>query len=150
MENTTGYALDWDSEIEDSGFVLLPEGDYPFRVLNMERERYEGGSKIGPCNKVILELLVESPEGNAVIKYNLLLHSVLQWKLSEFFIAIGQMKRGGKLLMNWNNVIGTSGRCSVGIRKYTTDKGEEREINEIKKFYDPGNIQQKSYKAGVF
>ena len=39
--NKEGFALDWDDELtnEQKDFVLLPEGDYPFEVTNMERAR---------------------------------------------------------------------------------------------------------------
>ena len=33
-ENTKGKALDWDDEIENDGpeYIILPEGDYKFKV----------------------------------------------------------------------------------------------------------------------
>ena len=47
--NNEGFALGWDDEFtnEQQEFVLLPEGEYPFEVTQMERARYEGGAKLG-------------------------------------------------------------------------------------------------------
>ena len=37
-----GRAFGWDDEFtnEQQEFVLLPEGEYPFEVISMERARY--------------------------------------------------------------------------------------------------------------
>ena len=45
--NNEGFALGWDDEFtnEQQEFVLLPEGEYPFEVTQMERARYEGTLK---------------------------------------------------------------------------------------------------------
>ena len=53
--NIPDRELDWDEEISnDSGFVLLPEGDYPYTITKMERARWEGSAKVGPCRMVRL------------------------------------------------------------------------------------------------
>ena len=46
-------ALGWDDEITDSrpDFILLPDGEYDFTVLNYERAWYPGGAKLPPCPK---------------------------------------------------------------------------------------------------
>ena len=44
----------WDDEIQnDSSFVIVPEGDYNFRVVNFQRGHYGGGDKIPACPKAI-------------------------------------------------------------------------------------------------
>lgn len=130
--------LDWDSEIEkESDFILLPEGDYDFTVTGFERARHSGSDKLPPCNKAIVSLTVNSPEGTAVIKHNLFLHSKCEGLLSNFFCAIGQKKHGEKLKMNWNAIIGKKGRCKISIRNWTDKEGATRQSNEVKRFYDP-------------
>lgn len=137
--------LDWDSEIEkDSDFVLLPEGDYDFTVTNFERARHTGSEKLPPCNKAILTLTIEAPEGTAMIKHNLFLHSKCEGLLSSFFCAIGQKKHGEKLKMDWNAVIGKKGRCKITTRNWTDKEGETRQSNEVKRFYDPPEQAQTS------
>ena len=69
-------AMNWDDTIEnDSSFRLIPDGDYDFTVRSFQRARYEGGKKIGPCPKEILDLDVITSEGVVTLQHNLLLHS---------------------------------------------------------------------------
>ena len=134
---TTGRELGWDDQIEkDSEFILLPEEDYDFEVMSFERGRHAGSDKLPPCNKAILMIKIESPEGVTVIKHNLFLHSITEGMLCAFFSAIGQRQKGEKITMNWNTVTGSRGRCKVGVRKWTGDDGVERSSNDIRKFYE--------------
>lgn len=116
---------------------MLPEGDYNFKVAGFERARHEGSEKLPPCNKAIVTLEVDSPEGSVYIKHNLFLHSKCEGLLSAFFTGIGLKKHGEPLRMNWNAVIGTTGRCKLGIRKWIGKNGEEMQSNEVKRFYAP-------------
>lgn len=130
--------LNWDDEIvKDSDFVLLPEGDYNFRVTAFERGRHNGSEKLPPCSKAIVTLEIDSPEGKAYIKHNLFLHSRCEGLLSNFFTGIGQKKHGEPLKMNWSSVIGSTGRCKVSVRSWINKYGDEMQSNEVKKFYEP-------------
>lgn len=151
--------LGWDDEIEKDGpeFVLLPEGDYEFEVINFERGRHNGSEKLPPCNKAIVHIKVTGKEGITVIKYQLFLHKITEGMLCAFFTGIGQRKKGEKLKMNWNLVVGSKGTLKLGIRKYKNKDGEERQSNEVKKFYEPVNQtqaptinQQTTFEAGKF
>ena len=131
--------LDWEDEISrESDFILLPEGDYNFRVTGYERARHEGSEKLPPCKKAIVTLEIDSPEGKVYIKHNLFLHTKCEGLLSAFFIGIGQKKHGEPLKMDFNNSIGATGRCKIGIRSWTNkNNGEPMQSNEVKKFYEP-------------
>lgn len=150
MSNNAGYELSWDSPIENDSpeFVVLPEGDYDFEVIEFERARHNGSEKLPPCNKAIVHLKIEGPEGVAIIKHNLFLHSITEGMLCAFFTAIGQRKRGERITMNWNAVVGSKGRARIGIRKWINDQGEEKFFNEVKKFYEPQ--ENKGFEAGRF
>lgn len=130
--------MDWNDTIENDGqeFVTLPEGDYFFTVMTFERGRFPGSAKIPPCNKATLTLQVQAAEVVANIKTDLILFRSLEWKLSSFFRAIGQKKHGEKLVMNWNTVVGSSGRCHVTQRKYNDKNGVERIANDVDRYYD--------------
>lgn len=130
--------MDWNDSIETDGqeFILLPEGDYNFRVTNFERGRFPGGQKIPACNKATITIQIDSEEGIASIRFDLLLYRSVEWKLSSFFRCIGQKKHGEKLTMDWNKVIGSIGRCHVKQRTYTNNYGDEKVINDVDKFYD--------------
>lgn len=136
--------LGWDDEIEKDGsdFILLPEGDYDFTVAKFERGRFQGSAKMPACNQAKLELTVHSPEhGNVVIFHNLLLHTKTEGLLSNFFAGIGQKKKGEKLRMNWNAVIGARGRLKLEINKFIKNDGSEGTNNQVKKFYSYEEIQ---------
>ena len=77
MANTTNErAMDWEDTIEnESNFRIIPEGDYSFTVSKLTRARYNGGAKIGPCPRAILDLDVVTPEGVVTVQHNLLLHT---------------------------------------------------------------------------
>lgn len=140
MENAPDFdAMDWDDEIsQDSNFILLPEGDYDFTVDSFERGWYDGGKKIGPCKKAVVVLRIKGRdrdtgrEGEAFVRHQLLLNKKLENFLCEFFIAIGQRKKGEAMKMNWNMVPGSAGRAKIGIRTYNG-----KDYNEVKKFLDP-------------
>lgn len=155
MNNEIDRELNWDDQIENDGqeFVLLPEGNYDFEVITFERGRFNGSEKIPACNQATLTLKLVATNGqSATVKSNLLLHSKVEWKLCEFFTSIGQRKKGEKVSMNWNAVIGSRGRCEVTIRNWKKDDGTPMQNNEIKKFLEPieGQTTGPQWKAGNF
>lgn len=136
-----GYELGWDAEIENEGkdFVVAEPGDYDFTVIGFERGRFEGSAKMPPCNQAKLSIRIDIPgeAGECVIKHNLFLHSKTEWKLCEFFTAIGQRKKGQRVSMNWNAVTGARGRCKVSKRSFRNKDNKELWTNDIDKFYAP-------------
>lgn len=64
----------------------------------------------------------------------------LERKLCEFFTAIGQRKKGQRVSMNWNAVIGSRGRCKVTKRSFKSkNTGADLWTNDIEKFYAPAD-----------
>lgn len=130
--------LDWNDTIEkdSSDFITLPEGDYDFTVDSFDRARHNGSEKLPPCNKAVLKIRIDDPAGTVIVTHNLFLHTRTEGMLSAFFSSIGQKRKGERLRMNWALVPGARGRLRLGIHKYQKDgEGEDRTINEIKKFY---------------
>lgn len=132
------HEIGWDDEISsDRGqYIILKEGDYNFVVSAFERARFPGSSKIPACNKAVLTLAVDTPDGAVAVKYDLILWSSLEWKISEFFRAIGQKKHGEKFRPQWSAVIGSKGRGHFKPRTYIKKDGTEGEINDVERFYD--------------
>ena len=151
-QNTAGYALGWDDEIENEGpeFVVLPEGDYDFEVISFERARHAGSANLPACPKAIVSIKIKGEKGTTTIKHNLFLHSNTEGFLCAFFTAIGQRKKGEKITMNWNQVVGSKGRAKVYIDKWKNDKGEELTSNKIQKFYEPEESESKEFEPGRF
>lgn len=144
-----GKEFDWNDEIENDSpeFIVLPEGDYDFKVIDFERGRHNGSANLPPCNKAVVHIQVEGPEGISVIKHQLFLHTKTEGLLCAFFNGIGQRQKGEKMKMQWNRVVGSTGRAKIGIRKWTNDEGKEMTFNEIKKFYEP---EAKGFTPGKF
>jgi hypothetical protein len=148
MAENLGRELGWDDPIENDGpeFVVLPEGDYDFEIIDFERARHPGSEKLPPCPKAIVHIKIIGKEGISIIKHNLFLlqTDTQEGLLCAFFVGIGQRKRGEKnYRMNWNAIIGARGRAKVGIREYNGNK-----YNEIKKFYEPE--ESKGFQPGRF
>lgn len=139
-ENTKGKVLDWDDEIENDGqeYILLPEGDYNFRVTGFKRGTFKGGAKIPQCKQAELTLEVVAEDGTAICYENLILYSSMEWKLAAFFRSIGQKKHGEKVKMDWSKVNGAEGRAHFKPRSYEKD-GETKQVNAVDKYidYDP-------------
>ena len=130
-------AFGWEDEIEnEDAFVLLPDGDYWFKIMKVDKGRYDGGPKISACPKAIVEFEITCPDGNTVtLTETFLLHQKMEWKLSQFFASIGMKAKGEKLKMNWSPaIIGKTGICKIIVNKYTKD-GSEHENNRIDKLY---------------
>ena len=156
-ENKIDRELDLDDFIENDSpdYVILPEGDYNFTVMGFRRIRFNGSEKLPPCWKIVLSLEVEAPEGRAIITHNLFLHTRTEGLICAFFTAIGQRKKGEKLRMNWNTVIGLTGRCKVGVHTYVKKDGSEGKSNNIQRFYPkeeaaPPATPMHAYQAGKF
>ena len=94
MSNESEREYGWDDEIQNDGpeYVVLPDGDYNFKVTGFERGRYEGGEKIPACNMAIITLEIENNKGICFIQNRLFLHSRCEGLLCAFFTCIGQRK----------------------------------------------------------
>lgn len=149
MNQELGQELGWDDTIEQDGndFILLPPGDYDFKVESFERGRFAGSEKMSACNMATLNIVIEFDNRKAFIKHKLFLNTKTEWALSQFFASIGLKKKGEKLKMNWNQVPGSIGRCQVDVREWKKDDGSTGYSNEIKKFYPQ---PEKTYTAGTF
>lgn len=124
--------LAWDDTVDANadGFTLLEPGEYDFQVLGFERARFPGSAKLPPCPQAKVKLLVNG----ITMEHNLFLHSKCEGLICAFFKSIGARKSGERLQMDWNKIAGATGRCQVGIRKWTGKDGNEKESNDISKF----------------
>lgn len=141
--------FDWNDIIEnDSSFTLLPEGTYPFTVKSFERGEHAGSAKMPACKKAVLTLEVDGGAlGTTEITENLFLHSRAEWKLCQFFTAIGQRKRGEQLRMDWNAVPGSRGMCALVVNEYKNKDGEDRKNNRVDRYLDPADVKPAAPKA---
>lgn len=155
-----GNAIDWDGEVtnEQKEYTLLPEGEYPFTVTGFERARFEGSAKLPPCSMAKLTITIHGGDkGEATVNHRLYLHTRTQGLLGAFFESIGQCKRGETFRPRWNEVVGSTGMCRVGIHEYTKKSGphagETGQSNEISKFLprpEPKAAPSQGWKQGAF
>ena len=118
MDQKNG-CMDWDDVLADDGkeFIRLPEGEYTYQVVSLERGRHMGSGKLPACNKATLTLEITTEEGISRPRVDLFLHRNTEWKISAFFRSIGMKKRGEETKPDWNQVVGTWGRCRVKYRE---------------------------------
>lgn len=147
MAESEGRELGWDDEIQkDSEFTLLPEGDYSFTVNRFERGRSSGEGKLPACNMAIVYFDIVGNDGAMTqVRENFILHSSLEWKLSQLFTSVGLKEKGEPLKMNWQALVGKTGRCKVV--QVTGFKDPSQKYNSIQTLY-PAN--GKNFKAGQF
>ena len=148
--DVTNEVLDWDSEIEEEGglslFRLLPEGDYEFTVKSFDRANFNGNDKTPPCPMAKLHLIIHAADGDAQVDDSLFFSKRAEWKLSQFFICIGQKKHGEKLRMNWQSVPGSKGKLSINHRTYNG-----KEYNQVARYLEPAEpAVQKKFTPGSF
>lgn len=107
--------LGWDDEVENtSSFVDIEDGEYEFIVDHFERSKVSGDGKYAGQNMAVIYCNILAT-GDPQLKTSIIMNTKFQWKISKFFISIGQMKNenGAKLKPNWNMVGGSRGRCKI-------------------------------------
>ena len=131
----TGYG--WDDEVQtsDSGFMVFPEGDYDFKVVDFERGRVKSGKNAGANQAIYTLRVTDTAGGSCEEKYFIPLTDALRWKATKFFKSVGAIpadtESGQKVAFPWGDVVNMQGRCHVRPRKWTGDDGEEHDGNEI-------------------
>lgn len=147
MAEDMGTPLDWDdAEVSDEGgFTLLDEGVYPFEVIKVEKERFEGSAKMAACPRAAVHLNVMSPDGWAPIVDRLLLSTKTAWRIARFFTGLGYEKNPetGKVPMKWNEAPGKQGWLRIRVREYEYN-GEKRKSNDVEEYLPPSKWSEAS------
>lgn len=148
-DNTNlGEALDWDDEVSDEGgFVLLPAGDYPFEVLKIDKEYFEGSEKTSACPRAAITLNILTGDGWVPLVDRILLNTKTAWRVSRFFEGLGFEKEEnaeGKMVMkpHWNEAVGKQGWAKVKVRKFAKKDGSEGEANDVDSYLKPAEWPQ--------
>lgn len=133
---------DFNSEVtaEVTEFALLPDGTYPYTVVNVEKEFYEPkeGSKLPPCNMAKITCEVNGGNnGTTRITRSFFWHSSTMWRISQLFISVGLVKKGEKFVPNPDRLLGLTGSCQVVQESYTKNNGGAGTRNEITKYLEP-------------
>lgn len=133
-------------EADEGGWTLLPAGIYLFTVGNVQSERYEPrpNSKLPPCWKVTVTLDARNASGDTGrVNENLFCTKKQAWKIKDLFVACGLVQRSAeKFTPDWKGLLGHDGVCEIGVRSYKDKDGNDRQTNEVKKFFDPEDGQK--------
>ena len=129
-------AWTWSLTDDSDGYQLLQPGIYRARIKRFEQGEFKGSAKLSACPRAIITLAVETENGPQEVTVSLLVHKKLEWKLSQFFRAIGRKKHGEELQMDWSGLVGLPLKVHITIRSYTNRDGEERQCNDVDRFYD--------------
>lgn len=146
---TEGREFGWDDTIKEDSqeFKLLPEGDYNVTIEKFDRSRSSGSGKLPPCNMAVVYFIVHAPEGEVTIRENYVLHSSLEWKLSELFRGVGLKKEGEELRMDWGALPGKTARAKIG--QEAGSKNPSKKYNVIEKLY-PKESSKPAFTPGGF
>ena len=139
MAEDLGKPLDWDDEevSDEGGFTLLDEGVYPFEVVKVDKERFEGSAKMAACPRAAVHLNVMGPGGWVTIVDRLLLSTKTAWRIARFFTGLGYRKNpDGKVPVKWNEAPGKQGWARIKVREYEHN-GEKRKANDVDEYLPP-------------
>lgn len=92
-------------------------------------------------------LTVHVPEREVTIRENYVLHTSLEWKLSELFRGVGLKKEGEELRMDWSALPGKTARAKIGLKPGIKDPNKK--FNYIEKLY-PKDTSKPAFTPGGF
>lgn len=135
--NAAGENVDYNDKLDDSmlageesvgRYRLLPKGEYPFRVEEINYEQSKSGKNM------IKATIAVQPEGESEVWVTdfILLTTTTMWKVAQFFASIGMFEYCKEHGMDWDKTIDKEGRILLGHRMYD---GKER--NEIVRYIVP-------------
>lgn len=126
-------AIGWDDEIDVAkvneghennreDFVILPAGEYPFKVVKFERGSFAGSEKIPACNKVHIGVVLDGGDkGRGYASVNFYMVDNQLWKIFQFLESVG-LRQEGTVSIPWSKVeqgVGElEGRCKTSNRDY--------------------------------
>lgn len=138
--------LQWDSVIsQESSFIDIPEGIYDATVTGVEQDYHNGSGKLPACPKAVVTVRIMVNGQEAEVRDNFYLHNSTEWKISQFFLAVGMKKHGEDFRMNWQGAIGKTCRIQVKKNQY-----QGKTYTNIDRWIDPATLSKPPYQQGQF
>lgn len=129
----------------DSGgnYILLPEGDYDFTIVDLRESRHQDvGGKVGNCKQVNPVFRVKDPEsGESVDISN---YNLFMWNsrgclsmIAQYYDSIGLHKKGDPIHFDWkkDHHIGKTGKLQIKHETYKKKDGSEGTSMKISRLY---------------
>lgn len=132
MESKEVFSWDDEIEIVKQDYIELEPGEYPFTVQNITRSYFDGSDKIPACHEMDVELLVETPDGDAIVHDRFYFCRKMLFKISSFAMTLGLARVGDRLKIDWPALRGRSGRARISTREY-----KNRLYNQIDRYIIP-------------
>ena len=126
---------DWDmGEVEDAESfesVLLPPGKYPFTVVKLTKEYFEGSANAPEGPRARLQLEIDGGDkGKSVAFERILLNKKSAWRIATLFASCGYgVNANGHRIVDWSSIEGKSGTATFKIHEYNGNQS-----NEVDKF----------------
>jgi hypothetical protein len=130
---------------DNQSFVLLPPGDYVFRVVGMESGIQTGTGKTAGSPFWEFKLMIEGKGAN--VYERLIDHESTGWKIDTFLKCTGQTppvnapfefeeQAAEAAGVHWINPIGLRGHCALIVEEFTkTGQTEKKKKNRVSVFY---------------
>lgn len=126
-----------------NNYILLPEGDYDFTIVDLKASRHiDRGNKVGNCKQINPVFRIIDPETKTPVdisNYNLYI-----WNskgcisiITQYLASIWVIPKGKDVVMDWrrDKHIGQTGKLRIKHEKYTGQDGTERISMKIAKLY---------------
>lgn len=130
-------------DYDRGNYVLLPEGDYEFTIVDLKESRHQDvGGKVGNCKQVNPVFRVKNPEdGSSVDIENFNLY---MWNsrgclgmIAQYYDSIGLHKKGDPIHFDWakDHHIGKTGKLQIKHETYKKKDGTDGTSMKISKLY---------------
>lgn len=128
------YNFDTPIVAELQEFTILPEGEYPFTITDVEKKYYEPGpnSKLPPCPQITVTFMIDGgTHGQSKVTSHFFYYKTTIWRVNDLFIGVGLAQKGQQFVPNPDLLLGKTGVVRLKQCKYTRNNGEEGTINEF-------------------
>lgn len=135
IENGGEHALCAGEAVSASSprIMLVDPGTYQFTVLSTRQDRFNGSAKMEPCPMQRIDIRLEGA-GGMVLHESILLHTKLAWKIAEFFVSLGLVKKGDDFVPDWDVVVGMSGMAEIGVNTFLGRDGQQHTTNRVVRY----------------
>ena len=130
-------AIGWDCacpEAQKKEFVVLPPGEYWFRVEARDFDTWKKG-KLAGMPVVHLDLVLWNETAAGMGRLNLTNCTDWAGRIRAFWKCVGEdVPDTGAYMPPWGTLVGRVGRCTVTNGSFTGRDGSEKITNEVDKF----------------
>lgn len=120
-------------ELEDNEFVVLPEGDYKFKVKEHEVGIAES-DKLPPNTKqIVVTLEIPYQDGTVTVRHYLNIYKKALFAIRQFSDCVGLTAEHGKQTINLDSMDGKTGVCHL----ITQVSSRGNEYNRVDTLYAP-------------